>query len=85
MGVSPFPEQYDMQDSGQEVIRLYVAFSPLKEDFYQYAQLIWWIGCGPQMGITCSPLPYKCGNLPLPCSWGDFYGKFASFYYQKLT
>ena len=38
------------------------------------------------MGVTCSTLPYKYGNLPLrvPSSWGGFYGNFVRFYYQKL-
>ena len=34
--------------------------------------------------ITCSPLPQKYGNLTLPSSWGNSYGNFACFYYQKL-
>ena len=36
------------------------------------------------MGITRSTLPYKYGNLPLPAYWGNLYGNFALFYYQKL-
>ena len=36
------------------------------------------------MGITRSPLPYKDGYLPLPSYWGNLYGSFAHFYYQKL-
>ena len=36
------------------------------------------------MGITRSSLPYKYGNLPLPSSWGKFYGNFARFYDKKL-
>ena len=35
------------------------------------------------MGITRSTLPYKYGNLPLPSYWGNLYGNFALFYYQK--
>ena len=38
----------------------------------------------PQKGITLSPLPQKCGYLPLPSYWGNLYGNFAHFYYQKL-
>ena len=34
--------------------------------------------------ITCSPIPYKYGNLKLPSSWVNFYCNFACFYYQKL-
>ena len=37
-----------------------------------------------QMAITCVPLPQKYGNVPLPCSWGNFYGNFARFNYKKI-
>ena len=37
------------------------------------------------MGITRSLLPQKYGNLPLPSYWGNLYGNFAHFYYQKIT
>ena len=39
---------------------------------------------GTQKGIARSPLPQKYGNLPLPSYWGNLYGNFARFYYQKL-
>ena len=36
------------------------------------------------MVITCSLLPYKYGNLPLPFISVNFYGNFAHFCYLKL-
>ena len=38
----------------------------------------------PQMGIIRSQLTQKYGNLPLPSYWGNLYGNFSRFYYQKV-